>query len=184
MARVAKNESHLAKLYGSDRDRNMKRNCFEGFPHMHNPPPIFGFPEAVIAGISNLGSIGPILGRRSQCAPVAVRCARSTGPSGHRIPSGRFHLRIADDSRVTRYQFGTKTAHFHICLTCGVLPIATCMIEGTRYAVVNVNTFDGVDRSQLVETATDFEGETMENRLARRRRNWTPEAVGLEGGRA
>ena len=44
------------------------------------------------------------------------------------------------------------------------------MIEGTRYAVVNVNTFDGVDRSQLVETPTDFEGETIENRLARRQR--------------
>lgn len=77
-------------------------------------------------------------------------------------------------------QFGTKTADFHICLICGVLPIVTCVIEGTRYAVVNVNTFEDVDRSQLVETATDFEGETTENRLARRRRNWTPEAVGVE----
>jgi hypothetical protein len=56
------------------------------------------------------------------------------------------------------------------------------MIEGTRFAVVNVNTFDGVDRSQLVESATDFEGETIEKRLARRRRNWTPETGGLESG--
>jgi hypothetical protein len=56
------------------------------------------------------------------------------------------------------------------------------MIERTRYAVVNVNTFDDVDRSQLVETAMDFEGETSGNRLARRRRNWTPEAVGHESG--
>jgi len=62
------------------------------------------------------------------------------------------------------------------------MPIATCMIEGTRYAVVNVNTFDGVDRSQLVETATDFEGEATQHRLARRRRTWTPEAVGGESG--
>ena len=69
-----------------------------------------------------------------------------------------------------------------MCLTCGVVPVATCMIEGTRYAVVNVNTFDDVDRSQLVETVMDFEGETSENRLARRRRNWTPEAVGHESG--
>jgi hypothetical protein len=92
-------------------------------------------------------------------------------------PNGRFYLHIADNSKVTRYRFGTKTADFHMCLTCGVVPVATCMIEGTRYAVVNVNTFDNVDRSQLVETATDFEGETTESRLARRRRNWTPEAA-------
>jgi hypothetical protein len=55
------------------------------------------------------------------------------------------------------------------------------MIEGIKYAVVNVNTFDNVDRSQLVETATDFEGETTESRLARRRRNWTPEATEVSG---
>jgi hypothetical protein len=55
------------------------------------------------------------------------------------------------------------------------------MIEGIRYAVFNVNTFDDVDRSELVETATNFEGETTENRLSRRRRNWTPEAVRSEG---
>jgi len=58
------------------------------------------------------------------------------------------------------------------------MPIATCTIEGTPYAVINVNTFDDVDRRELVETAADFEGETTGNRLARRRRNWTPGAVG------
>ena len=95
-------------------------------------------------------------------------------------PNGHFNLLIADDTRVTRYRFGTKTADFHICLTCGVIPIVTCLIEGTQYAVVNVNTFDDVDRSQFVETATDFEGETTDSRLARRRRNWTPESAGRE----
>jgi hypothetical protein len=93
-------------------------------------------------------------------------------------PDGRYYLRIADGSQVTRYRFGTNTADFHICLVCGVMPIATSIIEVTQYAVVNVNTFDDVDRSQLVEAATDFEGEAVENRLERRRRTWTPAAVG------
>ena len=86
-------------------------------------------------------------------------------------PNGRFRLQIADDSGVTHYRFGTKTADFHVCLTCGAIP------KGVQYAVLNLNTFDGIDRSQLVETVTNFEGETTENRLARRRRIWTPEAV-------
>ena len=93
-------------------------------------------------------------------------------------PEGRFHLQIDDATQVKRYRFGTRTADFHICLTCGVMPIATCTIDGTPYAVINVNTFDDVDRGELVETATDFEGETTDNRLARRQRNWTPGAVG------
>jgi hypothetical protein len=93
-------------------------------------------------------------------------------------PDGRFHLRIADDSQVKRYQFGTRTADFLVCSTCGVVPIATCMIDGKQYAVINVNTFDDVARADLVESATDFEGETTDDRLARRRRSWTPGAVG------
>jgi hypothetical protein len=45
------------------------------------------------------------------------------------------------------------------------------MIEETKYAVVNATTFANVDRSELVKMDTDFEGETTESRLARRRRN-------------
>ena len=86
-------------------------------------------------------------------------------------------MQVAEESRVTRYRFGTKTADFHVCATCGAIPIVTCTIEGGRYAVFNVNTFEGVDRLQLVETPSSFEGETTEDRLARRRPNWTPEAV-------
>jgi hypothetical protein len=96
-------------------------------------------------------------------------------------PEGRFTLQVADESRATCYRFGTKTADFHLCLTCGVIPIVTCELDGARYAVVNVNAFDDVDRSQLAEASTNFEGETTENRLARRKRNWTPEAVGERG---
>jgi hypothetical protein len=91
-------------------------------------------------------------------------------------PQARFDLAIADEGRVTRYRFGSKTADFHVCLTCGVVPIVTCTIEGTRYAVFNVNTFNGVDRAQITASAADFEGEATGDRLARRRRNWTPES--------
>jgi hypothetical protein len=48
--------------------------------------------------------------------------------------------------------------------------------------VINVNTLDGMDRSRFVETPANFEGETTPDRLARRRRNWTPEAAGGEHG--
>ena len=119
--------------------------------------------------------------------PIPVRACGCTLCTKHRgvwtsHPQGRFQLHVADASKVAQYRFGTKTADFHVCLTCGVIPIVTCTFEGTRYAVVNVNTFDDVDRSQLIEAAADFEGEATETRLARRRKNWTPEAAGGEGG--
>jgi hypothetical protein len=95
-------------------------------------------------------------------------------------PDGRFHLQIADASRVTPYRLGTGTADFHVCSTCGIVPIVTCVIEGTRYAVVNAAILDNVESSRFVQRATNFEGETTEERLARRRRNWMPEAAGSD----
>jgi hypothetical protein len=92
-------------------------------------------------------------------------------------PQGRFALTIAEEARVTCYRFGTKTADFHVCANCGVVPIVTCVLDGRRYAVVNANAFDDVDRSQLSVAPADFEGETTQDRLARRKRNWTPEAT-------
>jgi hypothetical protein len=113
---------------------------------------------------------------------IPVRACGCTLCTKHRAawtshPRGQFTLRVEDASRVSRYRFGTRTADFHLCLNCGVIPVVTCEMEGARYAVVNVNAFDGIDRAQLVEAPASFEGETAENRLARRLRNWTPEAA-------
>jgi hypothetical protein len=92
-------------------------------------------------------------------------------------PRGRFRLQVADASKAAPYRFGTESADFHVCAVCGVAPIVTCVLDGARFAVVNANTFDNVERTDLSVAAADFEGETMETRLARRRRNWTPEAT-------
>jgi hypothetical protein len=92
-------------------------------------------------------------------------------------PSGYFSLVIVDDLQVTRYRFGSKTADFHVCQTCGVIPVVTCVIDDARYAVFNVNILEGLDRSELLETTANFEGEGIDDRLSRRKRNWTPEVA-------
>jgi hypothetical protein len=156
---------------------------------MHEPE-LTDMPDPIsyrrIRGSCHCGNIRVAFDRPDSGPAIPVRACGCGLCTKHRAawtshPDGQFYLRIADDSRVRRYRFGTKTADFHVCLTCGVIPIVTCVIEGIRYAVFNVNTFDAVDRSQFVETAANFEGETTENRLTRRRRNWTPEAVRSEG---
>lgn len=89
-------------------------------------------------------------------------------------PDGPVRLSWDDEGKVQRYRFGTSTADFYICTNCGVAPVAVSDIDGASYAVVNVNTFDDVDSSDLDQSATDFEGETTGDRLARRARNWSP----------
>ena len=89
-------------------------------------------------------------------------------------PDGRVQLSFDDSTLVHRYRFGTETADFHICAKCGVAPIATSEIDGSAYAVVNVNCFDDVERAELDASVSDFEGEAADERLSRRQRNWSP----------
>lgn len=81
---------------------------------------------------------------------------------------------IHDETLLSPYQFGTGTAEFYVCSRCGAVPFVTSEIEGTLYAVVNVNTFEGVDPSIFVQAVTDFDGENTENRLDRRKSTWIP----------
>ena len=86
--------------------------------------------------------------------------------------NARLTVTIRDPARVTRYAFGTKTATFHVCARCGAVPFVTSEIDGHDYAVVNVNVLENVDPAWLRRAPADFEGESVESRLARRKRNW------------
>ena len=87
-------------------------------------------------------------------------------------PEARLEALIADENRLSRYRFGTATAEFYVCRECGVLPFATSEIDGRLYAVVNVLTFDEAGSMDFDISSTDFDGETREERLRRRARNW------------
>ncbi|HEU5057421.1 MAG TPA: hypothetical protein VFU21_12880 [Kofleriaceae bacterium] len=89
-------------------------------------------------------------------------------------PRSSLAVEIGDPALATTYSFATGTAAFHVCARCGVVPLVTCKMGGRLYAVVNVNTLEGVDPSILELAEADFEGEDLETRLARRRRNWIP----------
>lgn len=97
-------------------------------------------------------------------------------------PGGELTIAIKDEAKVTRYAFGTKTALFHVCARCGVVPLVTSPIDGTTYAVVNVNAFEGMAASLLRPTPASFDGEDEETRLARRRRNWIARVRFRESG--
>ncbi|MDH3672224.1 MAG: GFA family protein [Gammaproteobacteria bacterium] len=92
-------------------------------------------------------------------------------------PKGQLTACVSDQSRINKYAFGTKTAEFYICARCGVMPFVTSKFEGKTYAVVNVNTFEGVNPGDLVSSVTDFDGESIDGRLQRRARNWIPQVT-------
>lgn len=89
-------------------------------------------------------------------------------------PEGMLDINIDHDQHVNRYRFGTETAEFYVCRRCGVVPIVISEIGAKLYAVVNVNTLQNIDKSDLKRSVTNFDGETTESRLDRRSRTWIP----------
>lgn len=90
-------------------------------------------------------------------------------------PRARLEVAVADRAAVSPYEFGTRTATFHVCARCGAVPIVTSDIGGCRYGVVNVNAIEGIDSSRIRRASASFDGEDIDARLARRARNWIPD---------
>lgn len=89
--------------------------------------------------------------------------------------TGSLRIDVQEPAQTSTYVFGTKTADFHVCTRCGVVPVVSCRLDDRLHAVVNVNTFDNVPADMLQRSPASFDGEDEATRLARRRRNWIPD---------
>jgi len=132
-----------------------------------------------IDGRCHCGNVSYVLRWPGDGAEIPVRacsCSFCTKHGGvytsHR--EGALAATVRDPALVSTYRFGTGTADFHVCARCGVVPFVTSEIDGTLYAVVNVNCFEGIDPARFSRAVTDFDGESTESRLERRQRNWIP----------
>jgi hypothetical protein len=140
----------------------------------------------VIHGSCHCGNIGFELTWLPDPSEIPARACSCTFCAKHAglwtsNPQGALRIVVLQASRVSRYSFGTQTAQFHICMHCGVVPVVTSEIDGCLYAVVSVHAFNNVDRSILRTVPASFEGESVESRLDRRKRNWVPAVQMVEG---
>jgi len=95
-------------------------------------------------------------------------CANNTRTTSD--PHGSVEIWAGDWSLVEPYRFGSGTAEFLICRRCGVYVGAVCETAAGTRAVINTNCLD--DRAVFTRqpTSIDHDGETTEDRLARRTR--------------
>ena len=137
-----------------------------------------------IRGRCHCGNIAFHLDWEPDPAEIPARACDCTFCSKHggvwtSNPMASLAVQVENPSLVTRYAFGTKTATFHVCGRCGVVPVATSRIDGRTYAVVSVNAFENVDPALLKRRPVTFEAEDVDSRLERRRRNWIANVKGL-----
>jgi hypothetical protein len=133
--------------------------------------------EMLIAGKCHCGNISFSLAWEPDPAHIPARaCAcsfcKKHGGVWTSNPHGTLRILVEHPALVSKYSFGTERASFHICARCGIVPVVTSLIDGKFYAVVNVNSFEGVDPSFIRRESTDFDGEDEKARLARWKRNW------------
>ena len=139
-----------------------------------------------ITGQCHCGNVAYTLDWEGEPAQIPSRTCGCTFCAKHGAtwtsrPEAKLAVTIADPANITKYEFGTKTATFHVCARCGVPVFVTCTMNDRAYAVVNVNTFDNVDASRIIRVPASFDGEDVGSRLARRERNWIAD-VRIDGG--
>src|SRR5258706_5655584 len=142
----------------------------------------------LISGSCHCRNISFTLAWEPSPAEIPARACSCTFCSKHggvwtSWPSGSLRVTVEDAAQVSKYLFGTKTAEFHVCSRCGVVPLVTSRLDGRLYAVVSVNAFDGVASALIRRTPARFDGEGTGERLERRKRNWIPqvEVIGNRG---
>jgi hypothetical protein len=111
-------------------------------------------------------SADELVPRRCSCS-----MCRRHGASYISDPAARLALQYRDQSLLSVYGLGHRTSQWIICSRCGVLTAVLCEIEGRLRAVVRVQSM--VAHAFLApEIPTDFEAESVADRLGRRTRTW------------
>ena len=139
----------------------------------------------LIRGACHCGNIAFALAWEPDPVEIPVRacdCAFCTahGANWTSKADGILRIAIADRGLLSTYAFATQTADFHVCARCGVAPLVTSRVDGSLFAVVNVNTFRNVDPALLRRASASFGGESEDARLARRKRNWIGDVAYVE----
>ena len=108
--------------------------------------------------------------RECQCS-----FCRAHGAESASDPNGRIRYIEREPGDITRYRFGSKSCDFIICRHCGVYLGAVMDGDGEPgCSTTQIKHFE--DRALFTKRARhpDYDGEPLADRLARRRRNWTP----------
>ena len=110
--------------------------------------------------------------RACQCTFCRKHGVRATGD-----PEGRMEIALSDEGSVERYRFGLGITDFLVCKACGVYVAALVEEGGGLLATLVVNTLDLPQDGFPPPSPAHYDDETSEQRLARRRKRWTPAAI-------
>ena len=108
--------------------------------------------------------------RECQCS-----FCRSHGAVSASDPNGRVRYIENTEGAIHLYRFGTRSCDFILCRHCGVYLGAVMGDQETPgYSTTQIKLLEDWELFTKTARHPDYDDETLENRLARRRQNWTP----------
>jgi hypothetical protein len=88
--------------------------------------------------------------------------------------AGELEFIAQDQEQLLRYHFGTGTADFLMCRTCGSYLGAQTVSAAGRFGIINLRCLPSVADDWSLLMVTDHGSETAERRQQRRQKVWTP----------
>ena len=89
-------------------------------------------------------------------------------------PEGSTIIRVRDEAGLKRYLFALKTAEFYICTTCGAYVGAVLSDSQGAWSTINLRL---TPLAEVHERSASYGSEQTSDRVARRKRVWTPTKV-------
>jgi hypothetical protein len=130
------------------------------------------------AGRRQCGAIGFDLQTSRPPAQGAIRACqcrfcRSHGARTTSDPQGAVRFVVANDSKLNRYRFASRSADYFLCRDCGAYVAAVVDTPRGSFATLNVNVLMPVIDLPAA-TPVNYDAEDPAQKQARRERNWTP----------
>ena len=102
-----------------------------------------------------------------------MRVLPSAWRGDHQPSESRLHIE-ATPGALNRYRFGRRAVDALLCQECGVYVASTLEVDSRRYATLNIAGVALAGFEDRIPEIADYNDETDEQRLARRKARWTP----------
>lgn len=137
----------------------------------------------VFNGSCHCGAIAFVFETQRPVAAWTVRACQCSFCRSHGVrmtsdPAGTARFQLNDAAQLHRYRFGLQSCDFLLCRNCGVYVGAVTASARGQFATLNTNAL----RPRVVvpaPTPVSYDGETLQQKLARREAGWTPVSGGI-----
>lgn len=138
------------------------------------------------SGSCHCGAVSVVLRLSRPASDMRVRACQCgfCRPRGTRTiadPAGSVVISAASPDLIRRYRFGLNTADYLLCSICGSYIGAVQEEPNGLISVINAGGLDIPEFRGATPDPVSYDGESVADRIARRRTYWMPAVVRCEG---